>query len=99
MHIKTGIAALAIGITASLPTVAQTTPPAAAGSRQTIPEKQSDTPIQGRSESLSSRLNATDGVIKPDANVDPGMRVPAPAPHPDSMPVIPPSATGGNNAK
>lgn len=99
MHIKNGIAALAVSVIASLPAIAQTTPPAPAGSRQTIPEKQSDTPIQGRSESLSSKLNRTNGVITPNANVDPGMRVPAPDPHPNSMPVIPPSANGGNNAK
>lgn len=50
-------------------------------------------------ESLSTKLNNSDGVIKPKTNVDPGIHVPAPDPHPNSTPVIPPAATGGGTAK
>ena len=82
------------------PSWAQTTPTPPAGSTQTIPEKQSATPLQdGRSESLSSKLSKTGGVITPQADTDPKIHVPAPDPHPNSTPVIPPSATGGNTAK
>lgn len=96
---RTGIAAAVMLVIT--PAAAQTTSPAPAGSPGTIPEKQSDTPVQGgRSESLSSKLNKTDGVIAPEGDVDPGMHVPAPDPNPHSTPVIPPSATpGGKSAK
>ena len=58
------------------------------------------TTIQGgRSDSLSGKLNASGGVIKPTQDVDPGMQKAAPATRTNSMPVIPPSATGGQNAK
>jgi hypothetical protein len=50
-------------------------------------------------ENLSSKLSRSGGVITPKADVDPGMHVPAPDPHPNSTPVIPPSATGGGSAK
>jgi hypothetical protein len=103
MSIKTGIAALTLGVFAIapamiVPAVAQTTAPGPAGSPNTIPEKKG-APLEGRSDSLSNRLSKTDGVITPNSNVDPGMHVPAPDPHPNSMPVIPPNATGGDNAK
>ena len=67
---------------------------------QTIPEKQSAKPLQGgRSESLSTKLSKSGGVITPQGDTDPKMHVPAPDPHPNSTPVIPPAATGGNTAK
>ncbi len=83
-----------------MPAMAQTTPMAPAGNSQTIPEKESTKPLQGgRSDSLSSTLSRTGGVITPSQDADPKMHVPAPDPHPNSTPVIPPSATGGNTAK
>ena len=108
MDVKTGLAVFGLGIFAMAP-AAQAQ--GAAGSGQTIPEKsptssdtlkaqQAPSTIQdGRSESLSSKLNKSGGVIKPTADVDPGMKTPAPVAHPNSTPVIPPSATGGENAK
>ena len=82
-----GVSALAIGSTA--PAMAQeAAPPNAGNSMQT-----------GTGESLSSKLNKSDGVITPNTSVDPGIKVPAPVPQPNSTPVIPPSATGGNSAK
>ena len=53
----------------------------------------------GNGQSLSSKLNKSDGVITPKADVDPGIHKPAPDPRPNSMPVLPPSATGGGTAK
>ena len=50
-------------------------------------------------ESLSTKLNRSDGVISPKSDVDPGIHVQAPDPHPNSTPVVPPAATGGGNAK
>lgn len=53
----------------------------------------------GSGESLSTKLNKSDGVIKPQADVDPGIHVGAPEPHPNSTPVVPPAVTGGGTAK
>ena len=61
-----------------------TTPPMAGNSAQSNP-----------SESLSTKLSKSNGVITPNTAVDPGMKVPAPDPHPNSTPVIPPSSGGG----
>lgn len=108
MDVKTGFTALGLSLFA-LASAAHAQP--TTGS-QAIPEKdatsspdklktqQAPSTIQnGRSESLSSKLNQSGGVIKPTEDVDPGMKTPAPVAHPNSTPVIPPSATGGENAK
>lgn len=91
-------AAILAGALAAAPhaALAQTSP-GAPGTPQTIPEKV-DPPLQsGRSESLSDRLDATNGVVKPKPGVDPGIVKPAPVPEPNSTPVIPPPP--GNGAK
>ena len=90
-----GLTMACLAMAAAPPALAQTPP---AGSSQAIPEKQGTTPMQG-GDSLSSKLNKSGGVIAPSADVDPAIRVPAPDPHPNSTPVIPPAATGGNTAK
>jgi hypothetical protein len=78
--------------------------PGAPGSDQTIPEKDRSLPNtlpkgealqSGRSESLSDKLSAGGGVIKPEPGVDPGIVKPAPVPEPNSTPVIPPAGTPG----
>ena len=85
MSARIGVTAFAAGMFACAPAIAQT---------------DAQTSMQsGRSENLSSKLSKSGGVITPNKNIDPDMRVPAPAPHPNSTPVIPPSATGGNTAK
>jgi hypothetical protein len=81
-----------------MPAVAQNGVPASSGNGKLI-QGETDKAGSGRSDNLSSKLNKSDGVITPNADVDPGMKVPAPVPHPNSTPVIPPSATGGNSAK
>lgn len=99
MKIVTSVALLALSVSVAGVASAQSTPPAA-GSDKVIPEKQSPNSLQdGRSDSLSTKLNKSNGVITPDSNIDPGMKVPAPDPRPSSMPVIPPSATDGSTAK
>ena len=44
-------------------------------------------------ETLSEKLNRTEGVIKPPASATPDMTVPAPVPNPGTTPVIPPPGT------
>jgi hypothetical protein len=78
--------------------------PGAAGSNQVIPEKvappnaelNGGAPLtSGRSGSLSDKLDASGGVIKPKPGIDPGLVQPAPVPEPHSTPVIPPPGTPG----
>jgi hypothetical protein len=79
--------------------------PGAAGSNEVIPEKdralpeaapKSGVPINpDHGESLSDKLDAGEGVIKPKPGVDPGIVKAAPVPDPRSMPVIPPPGTPG----
>jgi hypothetical protein len=79
--------------------------PGAAGSDAVIPEKDRSTPgaepkdgiplTSGRSQSLSEKLDAGDGVIKPKPGVDAGILKPAPVPDPHSTPVIRPPGTPG----
>ena len=91
MNSRIGIALFGLGaVVLSHGAVAQTT---------AAPQDAPSTVQNGRSDSLSSKLNATGGVIKPTQDIDPGMHAPAPVAQPNSMPVIPPSATGGQNAK
>ncbi len=103
MNFKSGLAAASIGLFAVAPAMAQTkvvqvTPAPAPDSKQVIPEKQGNSIQTGRSESLSRKLSNSGGVITPNDNVDPGMKVPAPGGQ-HTMPVIPPAATGGDTAK
>jgi hypothetical protein len=84
--------------------LAQTAPGDPAGN-QTIPEKDqsrpSDAPNGGAQDgtgdrsNLSDKLDAGGGVIKPEPGVDPEIVKPAPVPHPNSTPVIPPPGMPG----
>ncbi len=85
-----------------VPASAQGTPGDPAGN-QTIPEKDRSRPQDmpkgkdgtGRGESLSDKLDASGGVIKPLPGVDPDIVKPAPVPEPNSTPVIPPPGMPG----
>ena len=88
MSVKTGVTVVVLGLAAIVPAVAQTAAPDPANGMRDAP-----------SESLSTKLSKSGGVITPKPGVDPGMKVPAPVPQPNTTPVIPPSATGGNSAK
>jgi hypothetical protein len=70
------------------PVLAQDAPAPAAN-----PEGVPNTDLSKRHGDLSDKLNATDGVIRPESNIDPGMRKPAPAE--GSTPVIPPPGSPG----
>jgi hypothetical protein len=72
------------------------------GPRDVIPEKMapeepSSTGAIGPDSSLSDKLEATDGVIRPPRNVDPEMTTPAPVPNPGTTPVIPPPGSPGGS--
>jgi hypothetical protein len=58
-------------------------------------QPRSETEGQGR-ESLSDRLDRTDGVIRPPSGVDPQMQVPPPEQR-SRTPVIPPPGTPGGD--
>jgi hypothetical protein len=68
----------------------------------TIPEKikpqdPSATGSTGAGESLSEKLESTEGVIKPPSGIDPEITTPAPVPNPGTTPVIPPPGSPGGN--
>ena len=101
------LSALLLSVT-SLAAVAQTPPsqtsPNMPDRTQTIPEKveppvqdpRSTAPAQP-AESLSERLDKTDGVITPPADLDPEMSVKPPLQERGNMPVIvPPGSAGGD---
>lgn len=51
----------------------------------------------GSTNTLSDKLEQTDGVIRPPENISPDIAVPAPVPNPGTTPVIrPPGSSGGN---
>jgi hypothetical protein len=63
-----------------------------AGSSDPAPSGTSEDPS-----SLSDKLSRSGGVIQPPATVDPAMKQPTPPTGPQSMPVIPPPGTPGND--
>ena len=65
----------------------------------TIPEKMEEPPTTGSvgGATLSEKLQATDGVIRPPSNIAPDMTVPAPEPNPGTTPVIPPPGSPGGD--
>jgi hypothetical protein len=48
---------------------------------------------------LSDRLDRSHGVIRPQENVDPGIRATPPDPNPGTMPVIPPPGSPGGDPR
>jgi hypothetical protein len=95
-----GLGAAALAQTPIRPPQAPNMPP----SESTIPEKiepqaPSATGSVGPGSSLSDKLEATGGVIRPPADIDPGITTPAPVPNPGTTPVIrPPGSAPGNQA-
>lgn len=80
--------------------VAACTGSAAAQPRPTSPPDQNapaqfDLQAQTKDQTLSERLDRSDGVIRP-RNVDPEMRVPPPG-SADKMPVVPPPGSPGGD--
>jgi hypothetical protein len=74
----------------------QSLPPPAGGGK-TAPTQPDEDLSASSAGSLSHQLNQSGGVIHPPANIDPGLRKPAPDLGPHSMPVIPPPGTPGGN--
>jgi hypothetical protein len=67
-------------------------------SESTGPQDPRSTGSVGRSNApLSDKLNRTDGVIRPPANIAPDMTVRPPVPNPGTTPVIPPLGTPGGD--
>ncbi len=100
MHLKSTIFCIVtcVGFWAGA-ALAQTAP-GAPGSNEVIPEKEAPAPAAPSgagqsSDNLSQKLDASGGVIKPPAGVDPEMSKPAPVPNPNSTPVIKPPGTPG----
>jgi hypothetical protein len=101
MDQKTIVLSVAWLALAAGPSFAQTAP-GAPGSDKVIPEKEAPPLTQTQPDSdvktgrsLSQKLDASGGVIKPSTNVDPGITKPAPDPNPNSTPVIKPPGTPG----
>jgi hypothetical protein len=87
--IKPVAAVFALSLACS-PVLAQDAPAPA-----TNPEGVPNTNLSHKSGSLSDKLNSSNGVIRPEDNVDPGIRKPAPAE--GSTPVIPPPGSPGGS--
>ncbi|MGO4525478.1 hypothetical protein AB4097_11515 [Microvirga sp. 2MCAF35] len=51
----------------------------------------------GSTNTLSDKLERSDGVIRPPANISPDNTVRPPVPNPGTMPVIPPPGSPGGN--
>jgi hypothetical protein len=68
--------------------------PKACADRQRLPLENKDSPRDPSKQSLSEKLDRTEGVICP-PNVDPDMR--APAPNIGNTPIIPPPGSPGGN--
>jgi hypothetical protein len=67
-------------------------------SESTGPQDPRSTGSVGRSNApLSDKLNRTDGVIRPPADIAPDMTVRPPVPNPGTTPVIPPPGTLGGD--
>ncbi len=103
MKIKLSLMILGALSLAGTGALAQIAPGDPAGNK-TIPEKDqsrpSDAPsAQGVGErdgsNLSDKLDESGGVLKPKPGIDPEIVKPAPVPHPNSTPVIPPPGVPG----
>jgi hypothetical protein len=67
-------------------------------SKQTVPRDVPQAPEEQNSgSSLSSRLDQTDGVIRPPSGIDPGAVRPPPPAGKQSTPVIPPPGSAGGD--
>lgn len=93
--------ALVIGWSFVAPQAMAQQNPGAPGTDQVIPEKSQSHPLEqpkpgatAPGQTLSDKLDQTNGVLKPPANVDPEIH--KPTPNTGTMPVIPPPGTAGS---
>jgi hypothetical protein len=96
---KDGAIARSTAAIAAVLMISSLAPVAAQQSGTVGPQPQDQVPEQGPiarpDEPLSDKLSRSGGVIKPPANVDPEINVPAPNPNPNTTPVIPPPSMPG----
>ena len=91
------ITATAIGAAMAGYVLAQTLP-AAAQKAQDSPKQVPTAPDSMRPNvPLSDQLSESKGVIRPPGNIDPEIQTPAPDPHPNTTPVIPPPGSPGGD--
>jgi hypothetical protein len=93
-------AAMVIGLGGSGAAWAQTVQPRDPNMpdpKTTVPEKVDPPMATTAGQTLSDRLEKSDGVIKPPSNVDPGITATPPVPNPGTMPVVPPPGSPGGN--
>lgn len=98
-HLTIGAAAFLGSVmmaSAQTPVQPQPRDPNMPSPQNTVPEKIEPSPggATGSTGTLSERLERTDGVIRPPANIDPG--IVRPAPDTGTTPVIPPAGTPGS---
>ena len=97
----TAVAALVASVEAAAAQVRPPPPDTPQSDSEGKPDPRQDprsTGSVGRSgESLSDKLDRTDGVIRPPADIAPDMSVRPPAPNPGTMRVIPPPGTPGGD--
>ncbi len=79
---------VALGLAAACSAWAQSTSPNPKGAPDQNAPSQFDSQSHQRDQTLSERLDRSDGVIRPPSNVDPQMHVPPP-PTGDKMPIVP----------
>lgn len=89
MKIATALAAFALATSAAF---AQTPAPGATPGTDRPPQDPRATGTVRPGETLTDRLDRTDGVLRPEPGIAPDMTVPAPVPDPGTTPVIPPPA-------
>lgn len=70
-------------------------PPQQMPAEKVEPQEPSSTGSTGNT--LSDKLEQSDGVIRPPETATPDMRAPAPVPNPGTTPVIPPPGSPGGN--
>ncbi len=95
---KHGLAVIALGTMTASAALAQTAPrdpnmpdPKNVPAEKMRPQEPSTTGSSG--ETLSDRLERTEGVIRPPTTATPDMRVQPPVPNPNTTPVIRPPGT------
>lgn len=88
------VASAQVAIAPSVQVQVQPRDPNMPAPQNTPPEKIAPS---GSGQTLSDKLERSDGVIKPPGNIDPGISAAAPVPDPGTTPVIsPPGSPGGN---
>lgn len=98
------LAAVPLASAAAQVTKPEQSPLTAPGNPNAAPPEKIAPPLNAREDSgsagdsTSDRLSRSKGVIKPPADIDPGMAAPTPDTGAHSMPVLPPPGTGNDRS-